>query len=334
MPANFTRRLDLFRDAGFADPGAAVAEAKTLDQTGTPTPLSPQLARLAELSPEWLFARQGDLATLLWLAAKEHGGMLPLRSFFTAMLDAFAAADRCAEGQALLRFLADVEFDFAQLYGEKGPAYGFFRERDPNPFVFKLLEYFEERGTELKILELGAGIGNDALGFLASPRVKDYVAVDLSRQQLEKALSRAPDGRLRILAGDFAALLREASALGLADSNLIYSYSSLHYFNSTELSEILTHAHALLTPVHGHLAFAIKGAGSIWDGQGVPLYRPDVWINLDGQSRWFPSVRAIDALLDRHGFALKLHELHEHWGYSETAKRAVFHYVLAEAIAM
>jgi Methyltransferase domain len=333
MPANFTRRLDLFRDAGFSDPEGAVAEAKTLESGGPPAPALPApLARLAALSPEWLFARQGDLATVLWLSAKEHGGSLPVRAFFREMLDAFAAAGRREEGHALLRFLADVEFDFGQLYGEKGPAYGFFRERDPNPFVFKLLEYFEGRATELKILELGAGIGNDALGFLASPLVKEYVAVDLSREQLAKALARAPEGRLRVVAGDFAALLRDASAIGLADSNLIYSYSSLHYFNSTELSEILAHSHALLVPAHGHLAFAIKGAGSVWDGQGVPLYRPDVWINLDGQSRWFPSVRAIDALMDRHGFALKLHELHEHWGYSETAKRDVFHYVLAEAV--
>jgi SAM-dependent methyltransferase len=333
MPANFTRRLDLFRDAGFADPQAAVEAVKALADPD-PSPLPPSLARLAALCPEWLFMRQGDLATVLWLAAQEHGGTLPVRAFVQAMLAAFESGGRIAEAQALRRFLADVEFDFGHLYGEKGPAYGFFREREPNPFVFKLLEHFEGRAPgsgDLRILELGAGIGNDAVGFLGSPLVKAYVAVDLSDAQLAKAVARTA-GRVRPLTGDFAALLQDPNGHGLGDSNLIYSYSSLHYFNSTELSQILDRAHALLAPGRGHLAFAIKGAGSIWDGQGVPLYRPDVWINLDGQSRWFPSVKALDELMDRHGFATKLHELHEHWGYSEAGKKDLFHYVLAEAV--
>ena len=115
--------------------------------------------------------------------------------------------------------------------------------------------------------------------------------------------------------------------------NLIYSYSSLHYFNSKELDEILDRAHALLLPRRGHLAFAIKGAGSVWDGQGVPLYRPDVWINFDGQSRWFPSVRAIDALVDRHRFALQdATNYTVCWSCGGARRRDLFHYVLCEAV--
>ena len=75
-------------------------------------------------------------------------------------------------------------------------------------------------------------------------------------------------------------------------------------------------------------AFGIKGAGSVWEGQGLPLYRPDVWINWDGQSRWFPSRDALDRQLDRAGFEVRFHEQHAHWGYSEKGKRDVFHYVL------
>lgn len=332
MPANFTRRLDLFRDAGFADAEGAVQSLSGLEVTGSSAAPPKELAALAALVPEWLFTRQGDLATVLWLASQQHGGRLPLRPFLAAVIDVLRTSERAAEAAALLRFLADVDFDFGKLFGEKGPAYGFFRQRDPNPFVFKLLEFFAARGTRLSVLELGAGIGNDALGFLASPQVGSYLAIDLSADQLAKAATRANDPRLQTLAGDFSALLGDPLTHGLGGVNLVYSYSSLHYFNSTELSQILHRAHALLVKNRGHLAFAIKGAGSIWDGQGIPLYRPDVWINLDGQSRWFPSVKALDALVDAHGFALKLHELHEHWGYSETGKRDVFHYVLCEAV--
>ena len=42
-------------------------------------------------------------------------------------------------------------------------------------------------------------------------------------------------------------------------------------------------------PVPGMAIVGIKGQGSVWEGQGLPLYRPDVWVNFDGQSRWFPS---------------------------------------------
>jgi len=81
-------------------------------------------------------------------------------------------------------------------------------------------------------------------------------------------------------------------------------------------------------PGGGFFAFGIKGQGSVWDGQGLPLYRPDVWVNWDGQSRWFPSREALVRQLDRAGFEVRFHELHDHWGYSELGKRDVFHYVL------
>ena len=181
------------------------------------------------------------------------------------------------------------------------------------------------------MLELGAGIGNDALGFLTSPRVASFVGTDLSESGLKTLAERAADPRVRILPGDFAQLLKASASHSLETVNLVYSYSSLHYFSSSELSEILSDIHRLLAPSNGHLAFAIKGAGSVWAGQGLPLYRPDVWINHDGQSRWFPGVAALDDLLEKHRFSPKFHEIHDHWGYSERGKRDLFHYVLCAA---
>ena len=353
MPANFTRRLDLFADAGFADPQAAVAQLSALAdplqiarQGGDPAdlgravaalrqrwPLSPELVRLVQLAPEWLFARGGDLATVLWLVAQQHAqARLDAAGFAVALADELLHSGRTADAFCLLRFLTDVEFDFGQLHGEKGPAYGFFQEREPNPLVWKLLEYFDERAASLRVLELGAGIGNDVLGFLTSPRVSSLVGLDLSETGLQRLVERAHDPRVSVWPGDFAKALEAPAEHKLEDVNLVYSYSSLHYFSSSELSEILTDIHRLLVPTSGHLAFAIKGAGSVWAGQGLPLYRPDVWINHDGQSRWFPSVAALDELLEKHRFALKFHEIHEHWGYSERGKRDLFHYVLCAAV--
>jgi hypothetical protein len=118
----------------------------------------------------------------------------------------------------------------------------------------------------------------------------------------------------------------------LAGASHVYSYTRLHSFHTTQLARLPELVRARLAPRGGHhrgwFAFGIKGAGSIWEGQGVPVYRPDVWVNWDGQSRWFPARDALRRLLDRAGFELFIHELVEHWGYSERGKRDVFHHVL------
>lgn len=362
MPANFTRRLDLFRDARFPSPEDAVLELARLSDlplfnasesadeliraiaaAKQQHPLSSALERLAARVPEWLFDRNGDLATVLWLTQDEHGTALGqdapklnLPGFVLSVVDAMFQSGRSKDAFCLLRFLVDVELDFSMIHREKGPAYGFFQERDPNPFVWKLLEYFEaQSSTEtLSVLELGCGVGNDAVGLLSSHRVVSFMGIDVSPNALTRLSARTEHARTRVrsLAGDFAEILAEPVERGLGKTNLVYSYSSLHYFNSTQLSELLHNLRALLLPNHGWLAFAIKGAGSVWDGQGIPLYQPDVWINWDGQSRWFPSQKALARLLDQHGFAVKFHELHEHWGYSERGKRDIFHYVLCAPV--
>lgn len=357
MPANFTRRRDLFIDAGFADPDevvrALVAEVKGL---GLPEEwkgegpaggwaavrraLEPRLQklpadqrRLARQVPEWVANRSGDLATAIWLARAEHGQALDLAGFLLAVLDALVAEGRERDARAFARFMLDLRFDWERFYAESGLAYGFMQEREPNPLVWRLLEEFQGRSAGLRILEIGCGIGNDALGFFSSPRVERYVGIDVSQDALDKFTDRLARGntslRPELLCGDVLAALRERrpSLLGV---NLVYSYSSLHYFSSGELSQIFALVHALLRgqEAQGFFAFGIKGEGSVWEGQGLPLYRPDVWINWDGQSRWFPSKRAIVKALDQASFEVRFHELAPHWGYSEYGKRDVFHWLL------
>lgn len=359
MSANFTRRRDLFSDAGFKEVDPILADlARELHDL----PLSAEwkesgqkeigrlrqgLAqrlervprdqlRLARLVPEWLTGRSGDLTTALWLAKKEHGDGLDLCGFLFAIFDALLATPVERDALAFARFALDLEFNWSKVYGDQSLAYQFLREREPNPFVWQILDEMGHREQKLRILELGCGLGNDAFGFLHSPLTEAYCGIDLADAAVEGFKKRLSESSApvmpNIVRGDFTEVL--ANGRGLSPRpNLIYSYSSLHYFSSGELRRLLCLAHQLLSLERtsdgiGFFAFAIKGAGSIWHEQGIPLYRPDVWINWDGQSRWFPSKTALVRELDRAGFEVRFHELHDHWNYSEMGKRDVFHYVL------
>lgn len=375
MPAaNYTRRRDLFLDSGFTQPdlilaalldearacglidasgaqaSASLEECLARAETRAQAHLSAELNSLLGKAPEFLFQRNGDLSTLLWLARNVGGSAATDPSMDPSMaLFGFGLAGTLArrgfarESAALVRFLVALDFDYGELYKELGVAYGFFQARDPNPFVWKCLDFVEDRirntgktsFAHLDILELGCGIGNDALGFLSSPLVRSYTGTDISRVALdahEKRVAREkakrPEVDHSLREGDFVGLLSQGAQAFPNPVNFIYSYSSLHYFSSEEVKEIFDLVAKFLRHTRGLFCFAIKGSGSVWDGQGVPMYRPDVWINNDGQSRWFPSEEAINHMIDRLGFEVLLHGRHEHWSYSEWGKPDNFHYVI------
>jgi SAM-dependent methyltransferase len=357
MPANFTRRRDLFEDAGFADvdrllpaitaeiAGLGLSSHSAAEWSSPTSEVRGGLAaragrvdrdqlRLALLVPEWLAERSGDLATALWLAREEHGEALDVPGFLLAVFDALLRRGRERDALAFARFVLDLGFDWSRVYRDHTLAYEFLRDREPNPLVWQLLDWLGSRDHRLRVLELGCGRGNDAFGFLRSDRVDGYVGIDLAGEAMvafgRRVAAESPRVTPSIVHGDFAELLAALPDEARA-ANLVYSYSSLHYFSSGELRRIFAAVNAhlrSLRPAPGFFAFAIKGAGSIWHGQGLPLYRPDVWVNWDGQSRWFPSKAALGRELDLAGFEVRFHELHDHWGYSEEGKRDIFHYVL------
>ena len=351
MPANDARRLELLRDAGFPRPAAALARRR--DDVGQlPLPggaadeasairtaiagriarLPEDQVRLANLVPELLGERSGDLATALWLARAQHGDQLDLPGFALAVLDAFLARGRETEGLALARFLLDGRFDWQQVYDSGTVPHEFLRPREPNPLIWQLLDELEPY-RPLRVIELGCGIGNDAMALLDAPSVDRYLGIDVVPQAIEgfrRRLEQAPHATTpELVCGDFAERLADP-AVREGGYNCVYAYSSLHYFASAELKRIFALVRSLLLASgrNGFFAFGLKGTGSIWEGQGIPLYRPDVWINPDGQSRWFPTKQALARELDAAGFEVRFHELHNHWGYSEKGKRDTFHYVV------
>ncbi|WP_373047503.1 methyltransferase domain-containing protein [Vulgatibacter sp.] len=351
MPANDARRLELLRDAGFPDPASALARLR--DDVGQlPLPggaaaeadvirtalaarvarLPAEQARLAQLVPELIGDRSGDLATALWLARAQHGDALDLPGFSLAILDALLATGREMEGLALARFLLDGRFDWQKVYDAGTVPHEFLRPRDPNPLIWQLLDDLAPY-RPLRVIELGCGIGNDAMALLESPHVDRYLGIDVVPQAIEgfrrRVASAPPATAPGLVCGDFAEHLADP-AVREAGYNCVYAYSSLHYFASAELKRIFALVRSLLLAGgrNGFFAFGLKGTGSIWEGQGLPLYRPDVWINPDGQSRWFPTRQALAKELDAAGFEVRFHELHNHWGYSEKGKRDTFHYVV------
>lgn len=357
--ANFTRRHDLFLDSGFNKPQAIVSSLtdlankqnlegsssakslKALDNFWLQAQknLSSELKSLLKLAPSFLSERGGDLSTILWLAKNIGDASTPdeIAHFCLALAATYHKNGHQREAQALLRFFVALDFDYGDLYREVKVGHEFLNARDPNPFVWKCIEFVNERfgkNSKLNILELGCGIGNDAMGFLTSPRLKSYTGTDISDDAIKAHKARAAtslknkkDIDYKLLKGDFISLLKKQQKQDV-DTNFIYSYSSLHYFNSKEVKDIFELVKAVLKPGTGLFCFAIKGKGSIWDGQGVPLYRPDVWVNLDGQSRWFPSLNTLNKMVDDYGFELLEHTMHQHWSYSELGKPDNFHYVI------
>ena len=364
IAANYTRRLDLFKDSGFDKPEIYVdfmvhlskeLGLKNFDLTDANSRekinhwadenLSWMLKPLTQSSVSYLIERKGDLATLFWMAKQLHNDIKPneMAAYILRICLNFQNGGHKDEALALLKFLVNVDFEYGDLYKELGVSHGFFRVREPNPFVWKILATVKARTESgalsgehmLDILELGCGNGNDAQGFFTSDFFSAYTGVDISDVALKEHNERSQvflknnaDKGYELCNEDFIGKLNALSKQKEKTYNLIYSYSSLHYFNSEEVELIFALAKKILEPGKGLFCFAIKGKGSIWDGEGVSLYRPDVWINYDGQSRWFPSKSKLASMLDSYGYEIIDHSIFEHWSYSKLGEPDNFHYCI------
>src|SRR5690606_9773456 len=141
-------------------------------------------ARLARLVPELIVEKSGDLATALWLARSQFGEALDLPGFALAVLDAFLATGRDSQGLALARLLLDGRFDWQNVHDSGTAPPEFLRPRDSSPPPWNVLDELAPY-RPLRVIELGCGIGNDAMAFLESPLVDRYLGIDVVPQAIE-----------------------------------------------------------------------------------------------------------------------------------------------------
>ena len=166
IAANYTRRLDLFKDSGFSEPGPFVdfmvnlsdelgienlniddeENIKTIREWSNKN-LSWMLKPLTESSVPYLIDRSGDLATLFWMAKQLHKDIKPneMAAYILSIYLNFLDKNYKKEALALVKFLINVDFDYGDLYKDLGVSHGFFRVREPNPFVWKILSILKKK---------------------------------------------------------------------------------------------------------------------------------------------------------------------------------------------
>ena len=97
------------------------------------------LKPLTQSGVSYLIERKGDLATLFWMAKQLHNDIKPneMAAYILRICLNFQNGGHNDEALALLKFLVNVDFEYGDLYKELGVSHGFFRVREPNPFVWE-----------------------------------------------------------------------------------------------------------------------------------------------------------------------------------------------------
>lgn len=140
------------------------------------------------------------------------------------------------------------------------------------------------------ILELGCGVGRDAIYFEAQGH--RVIATDGSSVVIAQNKSRFPG-----LSVTFEVLdMRDLFPYEPAAFDGVFANLSLHYYSNHETKDILTEIHKVLKP-KGVLAFACKSVSDVHHGQGQEI-QPDIFLNEKGEARHLFSEAYTRKLLD------------------------------------
>ncbi len=222
---------------------------------------------------------------------------------------------------------------YQRLWDETNPnRRSFMNEKDSmHPLVETFLVDFFSSETmsaehaSTRVLELGPGIGNDALNWIKyMPNLKHYLgweaskkAADIARARITNMLSKKGAGiaptEWHIEPGDFVKRIQGA-AQGLEQvggrmsdvTTVITSISTLHYFWQPVFREILRSIHEILFHSRGYLVMALKTPESAsfkehallesTKGYKVGIHREE------GILRAFMTPEEINKMLDEKGF--------------------------------
>ena len=146
--------------------------------------------------------------------------------------------------------------------------------REPNAFALRVLEFLNpaRREKSLKVVDLGAGEGRDAVFFAGHGL--DVLAVDVAGNALKKAERLAREGgvRLRVRQGDVNTLALPGSF------DLVYSIGAIQYLLPERREERFAHLRGRTVPGGLHALFAFVDHPDVppapdW-GENEYLYDP------------------------------------------------------------
>lgn len=126
-----------------------------------------------------------------------------------------------------------------------------------NDFAHMILVHLN---SESRVLELGCGYGNDAL-FIATKARSDILAVDASQTAIVDARKRAKSETLTVdfISQDYVQTLSDMKGAGL---DMVYSYSTAHYWPGRLFEDILLPSIADVLNEKGVFCLSIQVANS------------------------------------------------------------------------
>lgn len=106
----------------------------------------------------------------------------------------------------------------------------------PSIFAEQVVSYFQK---PCKILEIGAGLGQDSRFFCDSDFdvVSTDFSVDVVQMNQERSQKQIQSGKYEIDILDISKLIPFADG----EFDVVYAHLSLHYFSKTKTQEIATH---------------------------------------------------------------------------------------------
>jgi len=160
-----------------------------------------------------------------------------------------------------------------------------FRE-SPSSFALVAESIF---GPSSKILELGCGVGRDAVYF--AEKGHDVVATDLSEVVIIQNRKVFDDSGVRFQVLD----MRQPMPFDPESFDVVYANLSLHYYTDQDTRKIVQEVTRVLKP-NGVLAFACKSTNDFHYGNGKEIER-DVFVGKSGHVRHLFSIEYTQALL-------------------------------------
>jgi SAM-dependent methyltransferase len=161
----------------------------------------------------------------------------------------------------------------------------------PTIFATQAIKYFPKTG---KVLELGAGQGQDAIYFLE--KGYDVTACDLSEFALKLAEKKIPESlknKIEFKALDFSQTL----PFEPNNFDVIFSHLALHYFNRVRTEKLFNEIYTILKP--GGIFATLTNTTDDDETKRLAKIEGDYFINPEGLKKRYFSVDSMKKITDK-----------------------------------